>query len=154
MRISIDSKAKVKIGPFSRGGRRRGLKSAAAADHDMGCKAKLVPFGVLEVGRGQQPIDQLWIGFGQSRETADFIVDSLELWWAERSTAHASVKRLQINLDNGPELRSSRTQFMHRLVQFADRTGLEIELVYHAIFSMSRNVPGGRESVGRRNELV
>jgi len=43
---------------------------------------------------------------------------------------NAGVRKLQIELDNEPEISSSRTQFMKRLVEFADRTGLEIELVY------------------------
>ena len=38
--------------------------------------------------------------------------------------------RNTLSLDNGPEINSSRTQFMKRLVEFADRTGLAIELVY------------------------
>ncbi len=75
----------------------------------MGYDALLVPFGILEIGCGAQPIDQLWIGFGQSRETADFIADSLERWWEQRRTVHLGIKRIQINLDNGPEISSSRT---------------------------------------------
>lgn len=105
----------------------------------MGYDALLVPFGILEIGCGQQSIDQLWIGFGQSRETSDFIADSLERWWEQRSEIHRDVKRIQINLDNGPEISSSRTQFMNRLVQFADRTGLDIELVYYPPYHSKYN---------------
>ena len=101
-----------------------------AVDHDMGIEALLVPFGILEVSRGQRHLDQLWIAFGTSRETSDFVADALEQWWSERGPCYVGVKRLQIELDNGPELNSSRTQFMKRLVDFSDRTGLEIELVY------------------------
>jgi len=129
----------VKIGPFSRGGRSRGLESVTAADHDMGYDALLVPFGILEVGCGERSVDQLWIGFGESRETSDFIADSLQRWWDQRSDVHPDVKRLQINLDNGPEINSSRTQFMNRLVQFADRTGLDIELVYYPPYHSKYN---------------
>lgn len=129
----------MKIGPFSRGGRSRGLQSLTAADHDMGCDALLVPFGILEMGLGEQSVDQLWIGFGQSRETSDFVVDSLERWWEQRSEVHAGVKRIQINLDNGPEISSARTQFMNRLIQFADRTGLDIELVYYPPYHSKYN---------------
>ena len=129
----------MKIGPFSRGGRSRGLQSLTAADHDMGYDALLVPFGILEMGRGEQSVDQLWIGFGQSRETSDFVVDSLERWWEQRSDVYAGVKRIQINLDNGPEISSARTQFMNRLVQFADRTGLDIELVYYPPYHSKYN---------------
>lgn len=34
-------------------------------------------------------------------------------------------------MDNGPEINSSRTQFMKRLVDFADRTNLTLELTYY-----------------------
>lgn len=96
----------------------------------MGADALLVPFGILEVSRGLHDIHQLWLGFGESRETSDFIADALEAWWCERGSQYTSVRRLQIELDNGPEINSSRTQFMKRLVEFADTHGLEIELVY------------------------
>ena len=105
----------------------------------MGYDALLVPFGILEIGCGEQSIDQLWIGFGQSRETSDFVADSLGRWWGQRSEVHRDVKRIQINLDNGPEFSSSRTPFMNRLAQFADRTGLDIELVYYPPYHSKYN---------------
>jgi transposase len=128
LRISIDTKAKVKIGPFSRRGRSRLLTKAA--DHDMHAEALLVPFGVLEVSCGAEEIQQLNVIFGRSRETADFIVDALQQWWSSRRTAHMGLRRLMIELDNGPEISSARTQFLKRLVEMVDQTGLEIELVY------------------------
>lgn len=126
----MDTKAKVKIGPFSRGGESRGAAAVQATDHDMGAESILVPFGILEASRGSERIDQLWLAFGESRETSDFIADALEAWWCERRTLYSGVERLQIELDNGPEINSSRTQFMKRIVEFADASGLEVELVY------------------------
>ena len=40
------------------------------------------------------------------------------------------MKRLHIELDNGPESSSSRTQFLKRLVGFADRHQVTVELAY------------------------
>jgi hypothetical protein len=51
-RISVDTKAVINIGPYSRGGLSRGLRPVAAADHDMMAKAKLVPGGILEMTGG------------------------------------------------------------------------------------------------------
>ena len=96
----------------------------------MAPQAILVPLGILEIQRGPMSIDQPWLLFGHSRETADFIADGLSQWWRERRTVHQGVRRLQIELDNGPEIASSRTQFMKRMVEFTDHSGLEIELVY------------------------
>ncbi len=78
---------------------------------DMGADATLVPFGILEASRGPQNLDQLWLAFGTSLETSDFIADALNQWWDERGPFYVGVKRLQIELDNGPEINSSRTQF-------------------------------------------
>ena len=92
--------------------------------------AVLVPFGVLEIHRGATPIDQPLFVFGRSAQTSDFIADGRELWWSERKTAHPGVTRIHIELDNGPEIASSRTQFMKRLLEFVDRHRVEVELVY------------------------
>ena len=92
--------------------------------------ALLVPLGILELNRGTEAIHQPMFVFGHSKETSDFIADGLELWWTERQTFHVGVKRLHIELDNGPEIASSRTQFMKRLVEFVDRHRIVVELAY------------------------
>ncbi len=79
LRISIDTKAKVKIGNLSRGGYSRLKNAPKADDHDHKSDATLVPFGVYELNT-----DNVFLIFGQSFETADFIVDALEKWWLER----------------------------------------------------------------------
>ena len=70
--ISIDTKAKVNIGEFSRGGKTREKEPEKALDHDMGPYSKLVPFGIFEPST-----DILSIIFGTSIETSDFIVAQL-----------------------------------------------------------------------------
>ncbi len=130
LRISIDTKAKVKVGDFSRGGEVRGAEALKAVDHDMSPEALLVPFGLLEMNRGPVAIQQPWFLFGHSKETSDFIADGLETWWSERKAGYVGVQKIHIELDNGPELSSSRTQFMKRLVEFVDRHRVEVELVY------------------------
>lgn len=96
----------------------------------MGAEAILVPFGILEQTRSGETIDRPFLIFGHSRETADFIADGLELWWNERKENYRDVRCIQVELDNGPEIGSSRTQFMRRLVEFSDRHQIEIKLVY------------------------
>ena len=87
-----------------------------ALDHDMTREALLVPFGVLELTRGAGPIHHPWFLFGHSRETSDFLADGLEAWWRERKAVHSGVTRLHVELDNGPEVASNRTQFLKRVV--------------------------------------
>ena len=47
----------VNIGDYSRGGKTRGGNKAS--DHDMGCKEKYTPFGIVNEGTGQ-----LYLTFG------------------------------------------------------------------------------------------
>jgi len=52
LRISMDAKAKLNIGNFSRGGKSRDTQAKKAEDHDMNPIAKLVPYGILNVLTG------------------------------------------------------------------------------------------------------
>lgn len=95
----------------------------------------LAPAGILEVDA-----HQLNIVFGTSRDTSDFVADCLELWWTNRQAAYPDVRRLLIDLDNGPEIGSSRTQFMKRLVEFSDRHQLTLELAYYPPYHSKYNL--------------
>jgi transposase len=118
----------------SRGGTSRGKKAVQADDHDMGIKPKLTPFGILDVMTGW-----LTITFGVSFETSDFIVDCLEYWWDDNKSRYHHIKQLVINLDNGPQNSSHRTQFMKRMVGFADKYALEIVLAYYPPYHSKYN---------------
>ena len=96
LRISIDAKATVNIGPFSRRGRSR--TKTKAADHDFKPEATLTPFGIFLPEH-----DDLWLYMARSKITSDFIADRLEQWWQEVRLRFLRVKVLVINLDNGPE---------------------------------------------------
>jgi len=134
LRISIDTKATLNVGAFSRGGTSRGSKAIQAWDHDMRPKEKLVPCGILEVLSG------LWtIIFGTSRETSAFLVDGLQPWWNLRQDRYQPMRQLVIDLDNGPQNASWRTQFMQRLGEFADRNAVEIVLVYYPPYHSKYN---------------
>jgi hypothetical protein len=98
-------------------------------------EAVLAPAGILEV-----EAHQLNIVFGTSRDTSDFVADCLELWWTSRQAAYPAVRRLLIDLDNGPEIGSSRTQFMKRLVEFSDRHRLTLELAYYPPYHSKYNL--------------
>jgi len=134
LRISIDTKAKVDLCDSSRGGTSRCKKALYADDHDMGIKPKLSPFGILEVMTGL-----FTIIFGSSFETSDFIVDCLEAWWSDKKVNYKHINQLVINLDNGPHNASNRTQFMKRMVEFADKYDLEIVLAYYPPYHSKYN---------------
>jgi Rhodopirellula transposase DDE domain len=102
-------------------------------DHDPPAKAKLVPFGILMVASGA-----LMLVFG-SHETSDAWVDALRMWWLQVRAGQGQIKRLVIDLDNGPKNSGRRPQFLKRMVEFADWSGLEIRLVYYPPYHSKSN---------------
>ena len=134
LRISMDTKATVNVGQYSRYGRSRGLIPVKAWDHDMRPKEKLVPGGILEVISGRA-----FLFFASSYKTSDFMVDGLMLWWEARKHDLTNVKRLVINVDNGPECSGHRSQFLHRMVEFVDTTGLAARMIYYPPYHSKYN---------------
>ncbi|EIJ36855.1 Rhodopirellula transposase family protein [Thiothrix nivea DSM 5205] len=132
-RLSMDCKATVNIGDYSRGGKTRGDNKAA--DHEMGCKEKYIPFGVLDEDSGQ-----VYLTFGSSSKTSDFIVDSLCRVWEQMPSADKDACQcIQIKADNGPESSGIRTQFLKRMVEFANHTGKTVHLLYYPPYHSKYN---------------
>ncbi len=134
LRISVDTKAKVKIGELSRGGKDRTQEPRKAHDHDTEIVTSLVPVGILDV-KGSD----LSIFFGQCVETSDLIADCLRQWWESHRHKYSQIKELVINLDNGPSVESHRTQFLKRLVEFSENSGLIIRLIYYPPYHSKYN---------------
>jgi hypothetical protein len=131
LRISLDTKATVKVGSFSRGGYNR--QSQHACDHDFQTGVSLTPFGLLLPKSGH---NHLW--FTENRVTADFMVDRLNEMvpvWKTQEKLH----KLVINADNGPECSGHRTQWLSRLVALADDHQIEIQLAYYPPYHSKYN---------------
>ena len=129
----MDCKATVNIGAFARGGQTRG--DHKASDHDLGCKEKSIPCGIVD-----EATAQLYVTFGSSFKTSDFIVETLAAWWQGLSaTAQDEIDRVQIKMDNGSERSGVRTQFLHRMVQFADTIGKPLHLLYYPPYHSKYN---------------
>lgn len=105
-----------------------------ALDHDMYLKQKLVPGGILEPVSGDA-----FLFFGTNYKTSDFMVDGLLLWWQHRKSELQGIKQLVINLDNGPECNGRRSQFLLRMTEFAELTGLGVRLVYYPPYHSKYN---------------
>ena len=132
LRVSLDAQATVKVGLFSRGGRSR--LSVAAWDHDFTPDVTLTPFGL-----GLPHSQELFVYLTTSKVTSDFIVDTLQDWWQQVSAHFPFGKTLQLDMDNGPENHSRRTQFVYRLIQFARNTDLTLELAYYPPYHSKYN---------------
>jgi len=136
LEISVDTKAKVKLGEYSMGGKTRTDSDGnvvKAWDHDPPGADKLVPFGILEIATGL-----LTLVFS-AYEYSDFWGDGLKIWWEGVRCRHRGVRRLVIYLDNGPKNSGVSRKFLRRMVQFADWSGLEIRLVYYPPYHSKYN---------------
>jgi hypothetical protein len=104
-----------------------------AWDHDPPAKTKLAPLGILALATGA-----LTLIFG-SHETSDFWGDGLHWWWQRVRGQFTHIRTLVIYLDNGPNNSGTRTQFLKRLVDFADWSGLTVRLVYYPPYHSKYN---------------
>jgi hypothetical protein len=132
LRISIDAKATVYVGPFARGGNSR--TQTKACDHDFKPEATVTPLGIL-----MPETDDLFVYQITSKVTSDCLVDCLGQWWVSVQERFAHITTLVINLDNGPENHSRRSQFMQRLVEFVGQTGLRVQLAYYPPYHSKYN---------------
>ncbi len=132
LRISMDAKATVKVGPFSRGGKSR--VPTQAADHDFQPLANVTPVGIF-----LPDSDELFLYGVTSKVTSDCLADRLVQWWEQVRPRFPRITTLVINLDNGPENHSRRTQFLYRMVQFAQTSGLTVRLAYYPPYHSKYN---------------
>ena len=130
--MSLDTKAEVKVGEFSRGGTSH--VPTKALDHDFGAEQKVVPFGLF-----LPECDELHLSMVTSKVTADCMVDALEQLWSSQRSRFGSIDTLVLLMDNGPENNSRRSQFMNRLVQFSDTWQIKLRLAYYPPYHSKYN---------------
>lgn len=132
LRISMDAKATVKVGPFARGGKSRAL--VAAVDHDFQPAATLTPVGIF-----LPAFDELFVYGVTSKVTSDCLADRLTQWWEAIRPRFPHITTLVLNLDNGPENHSRRTQFMQRMVEFVQQYQVTMRLAYYPPYHSKYN---------------
>ena len=135
LRISVDAKATIKLGELSRGGKSRVV--IKALDHDFveaTDKIHLLGFYLPEISE-----TYFFVLPNTPHLTADAIVDCLEKLWEDLRPRFPRINRLLINIDNGPESHSRRTQFIKRLVDFVDDAQLKLSLAYYPSYHSKYN---------------
>lgn len=142
IRISLDAKAKVNIGPFARKGKSRHTQKAL--DHDF-YKDSVTPFGALIPSTGET---HLWMI--ESKVTADCMADCVDELIGELLRENPRLDTFAFNVDNGPESSGSRTQWLYRIVEISERRSIKIELnyypPYHSKFNPIERFWGGLEN--------
>ena len=132
LRVSLDAKATIALGPFSRGGYSR--TGTTAVDHDFKPEGTLTPFGLMLPEQGE-----LELYFTATKVSSDFIADVLDEWWTRTKERFGAVKELVLDLDNGPENHGYRSQFVYRLVEFARVHQVTVVLAYYPPYHSKYN---------------
>ena len=150
LRLSVDAKGTILLGPLSRGGFNR--VKVKALDHDFRPDEKVTPVGVFF-----PQYNQLYIFLISGSVTSDAIADCIHDTWLMLEDQFPFVQTLVLNQDNGPQCHSRRTQFMNRMSQLADQFQLTIELAYyppyHSKYNPIERVWGVLENYWRGNLL-
>lgn len=129
--VSVDTKKKEPLGNMKNPGRtyrRKGdpvrVKTHDFPDEELG---KAVPYGVYDIAHNEAGVT-----VGISHDTAEFAVSAIRRWWQELGRQrYPRANRLLITADSGGS-NSPRTRLWRWVLQqFADETGLTIELCHY-----------------------
>ncbi len=126
--ISVDTKKKELIGNFANKGTcwRRERDEVNAHDFRRDASAKAVPYGIYDLQRNDG-----FIAVGTGCDTPRFSVESLHLWWQTVGrTEWPDATRLRIEADAGGSNAAASRVWKVRLQEFADASGLEIEVAH------------------------
>src|SRR5437764_10033529 len=85
--------------------------------------ATLTPVGIF-----LPTFDELFVYGVTSKVTSDCLVDRLMQWWETVQARFPHMTTLVLNVDNGPENHSRRTQFMQRMVEFVEQYKVTVRL--------------------------
>jgi transposase len=129
--ISVDTKKKEPLGKMKNPGRtyRRKGDPQKVTTHDFPDKkrGKAVPYGVYDLTH-----DEAAVSIGISHDTAEFAVAAIRRWWKRLGRKrYPQATRLLITADSGGS-NSPRTRLWRwALQQFANETGIKIELCHY-----------------------
>jgi transposase len=129
--ISVDTKKKEPLGNMKNRGRtyRPKGKPTKVSTHDFPDKqlGKAVPYGIYDI-----TYNEAGVTVGISHDTAEFAVASIQRWWKRMGQKrYPTARRLLITADSGGS-NSPRTRLWRwALQQFANESGLKIELCHY-----------------------
>lgn len=127
--LSIDCKKKERLGNLYRDGKCYCTKSIKVHDHDYEhlSEGKVIPHGIydLQANKG-------YISIGNSSETADFVIDNLLWWWLQYGIhQYPDAKNILLLCDAGGANSYRHFIFKHRLMTFAEQTGLSVIVCHY-----------------------
>lgn len=124
--ISVDCKKKENIGNFKNtGGEYRPVKNPRKVlDHDFTLPelGKVAPYGIYSLNDNTG-----FVNLGTSKETAEFAVQSIRLWWKHVGEERfPKAKQIYITCDGGGSNGSRVRLWKYELARFSEETGLSV----------------------------
>ena len=128
--ISVDTKKKELVGVFKNPGSAWHREPVEVRDHDFRSEAsgKAVPYGIYDVHANRGTIF-----VGTSRETAEFAVDAIEMWWRdEGQQRYPGATKLAILADGGGGNGATNRFWKHGLYhRFAKHHALTVTIAHY-----------------------
>jgi len=128
--ISVDTKKKELVGQFKNPGVAWNQKPVKVNDHDFPSDAlgKAVPYGIYDI---QANLGAIFVG--NSKDTADFAVESIETWWiTEGRLRYPGAKQLFILADGGGSNGSRNRAWKHNLYHLlTERHGISVTVAHY-----------------------
>jgi transposase len=130
--VSVDTKKKETLGKKANVGREYRPKGEPLEvdTHDFPDKelGKAIPYGVYDIDH-----NEAWVSVGISRDTAEFAVEAVRRWWKRLGHKRylKKPKRLLITADSGGSNGHRNRLWKYELQQFADQTGMTIEVCHY-----------------------
>ena len=129
--ISVDTKKKEVLGNLKNAGqtyRPKGnplmVKTHDFPDPTLG---KAVPYGVYDIH-----LNEAGVSVGISHDTAEFAIEAIRRWWTQLGQKkYAKAKRITITADSGGSNSSRSRLWKVELQQWADETGLIVEVCHY-----------------------
>ena len=126
--ISVDTKKKENLGNFKNDGKeyRKVGDPRKVLDHDFLIPelGKVAPYGVYVLNDNTG-----FINLGTDHDTAEFAVESILRWWTTiGKNTFPNADKIYINCDNGGSNGSRLHLWKYELQQFANITGLEVNV--------------------------
>jgi len=128
--VSVDTKKKELVGPFSNAGRqwRPQGEPVATLTHDFpdDSLGKAVPYGIYDLAANTG-----WVNVGTDHDTAAFAVESIRRWWTTAGASdYPGARRLLITADAGGSNGYRTRAWKAELAALAVQTGLEITVCH------------------------
>ena len=126
--VSVDTKKKELVGDFKNAGREWQPKGqpehALVHDFPQDAAGKAIPYGIYDMAN-----NEAWVSVGRDHDTPAFAVASLRQWWQEMGRGrYPEAGELFVTADAGGSNDYRSRAWKHGLQQFADETGLRIQV--------------------------